>query len=84
MITHHVACSEHMLLESSKALLLLNVISVDITVMTLFAMSSSRTSAEDFIKLVDFSGWSDGVAFVIGLNGASWCFSCLAVATHLA
>ena len=84
MITHLGAYLEHILLELSKAFLLLSVISVGFTVMTLFAMSSSCTSAEDAIKLVDISGWSDGVAFILGSSGASWCFSCLAVATHLA
>ena len=75
---------EHILPKLSKALLLLNVISVGVIVITLFAMSSSRTSVEYFIKVVNICGWPDGVAFIIGSNGANWCFSCLGVATHLA
>lgn len=44
---------EHILLKLSNALLILNVISVEFIVITLFAMYRTRTSAEDFIKLVD-------------------------------
>lgn len=78
------ACFEHVLPKISKALLLFNVTSVCAIIATLFAMSNTRTSAEDFLRVVNISGWPDGVAFIIGLNGVNWCFSCLDVATHLA
>ena len=52
-------------------------------VIALFAMSSTRTSAEDFIKSINGSGLPDSVAFITGLNVANWCSSCLDVATHL-
>lgn len=84
IVTCFGACFEHFLPKFAKALLLFNVISVGTIVITLFAMSETRTSTEDFFKLVNISGWPDGVAFIIGANGINWCFSCLDVATHLA
>lgn len=75
---------ENLLPKMSNALLLLNVLSVGAIIITLFATSKTRTSAGDFFKAVNTSGWPDGVAFLIGLNGSNWCFSCLDVATHLA
>ncbi|KAK2839264.1 hypothetical protein FQN49_006313 [Arthroderma sp. PD_2] len=84
IITCFGACFENVLPKLSKALLLLNAVSVGVIITTLFAMSSTHTSAEDFFKVVNISGWPDGVAFIIGLNGLNWCFSCLDVATHLA
>lgn len=78
------ACFQHILPKLSKALLLLNVSSVGAVVITLFAMSSTRASAKDFMKVVNISGWPNGVAFIIGSSGANFCFSCLDVATHLA
>ena len=73
-ITCFGACYEHILPKLSKALILLNAISVRVVVITLFAMSSTRTSAKDFIKVVNTSVWPDGVAFIIGSNGVNWCF----------
>ncbi|KAI0421374.1 choline transport protein [Xylaria grammica] len=84
IVTCFGACFEYVLPKLSKALLLLNVTSVGVIIITLCAMSRTRTNAEDFFKVVNISGWPDGVAFIIGLNGANWCFSCLDVATHLA
>lgn len=84
IVTCFGACFEHILPKLSKALLLVNVTSVGVIVITLFAMSNTRTSAGDFMKVVNVSGWPNGVAFLIGSNGANWLFSCLDVATHLA
>lgn len=84
IVTCFGACFEHLLPNLSKAFLLLNVISVGVIAITLFAMAGTRTSMEEFIKFVNVSGWPDGVAFLIGSNGANWCFSCLDVVTHLA
>ncbi|TGJ83450.1 hypothetical protein E0Z10_g5287 [Xylaria hypoxylon] len=84
IITCFGACFEYVLPKISKGLLLLNMATVGVIIVTLCAMSSTRTSAGDFFKVVNISGWPDGVAFIIGLNGANWCFSCLDAATHLA
>ncbi|KID83600.1 choline transport protein [Metarhizium guizhouense ARSEF 977] len=84
VVTCFGACFEHALPKLSKAFLLFNVVSVGVIIVTLFAMADDRTSAADFFTTVNTSGWPDGVAFIIGLNGANWCFSCLDVATHLA
>ncbi|QKX58565.1 uncharacterized protein TRUGW13939_05690 [Talaromyces rugulosus] len=84
IITCFGACFEHVLPKLSKILLLLNVTIVGVIIITLFTMSSTRTTAEDFFKVINISGWPNGVAFIIGLNGPNWCFSCLDVATHLA
>lgn len=37
-----------------------------------------------FVEYYNASGWSDGVAFFIGINVINWSFSCLDAATHLA
>lgn len=63
-------------LNASTIVTLLHI-SVRVIVITLFAMSSTRTSAKDFVKVVNTSAWPDGVAFIIGSNGANWCFLCL-------
>jgi choline transport protein len=52
---------------------------------TLFAAPSSKASAHQvFVDYYNVSGWSDGVAFFIGINVINWSFSCLDSATHLA
>ncbi|KAI0393170.1 choline transport protein [Xylariaceae sp. FL0594] len=84
VVTCFGACFERVLPRMSSTLLLLNVASVGAIIVTLFAMSGTRTSAADFFRVVNVSGWPDGVAFIIGMNGANWAFSCLDVATHLA
>lgn len=84
IITCLGAFFEHVLPKVSKALLVLSVVMVGVIVITLFAMSSTRTSARDFFRVVNISGWPDGVAFIIGSNGVNWCFASLDVATHLA
>lgn len=84
VVTCFGACFQYILPRLSNALLLFNVASVGAIIVTLFALSDTRTSAKDFFEVVNVSGWPNGVAFIIGLNGANWCFSCLDVATHLA
>ncbi|KAI1818261.1 choline transport protein [Poronia punctata] len=89
IITCFGACFENILPRLSKLLLLVNVLSVGAIIITLFAMSTYRTpdpnaASDTFFGITNISGWPDGVAFIIGLNGANWLFSCLDVATHLA
>lgn len=53
----------------------------------LLAPSSPKQSAAVVFgasgKYFNLSGWPDGIAFLIGMNGVNWCFSCLDAATHL-
>ncbi|KAF2762465.1 choline transport protein [Pseudovirgaria hyperparasitica] len=78
------ACFLHVLPSMSSYILGFNVLSVGVIVVTLFATSSTHTSATNFFTINNVSGWPNGVAFIIGCNGINWCFSCLDVATHLA
>ncbi|KEY75066.1 hypothetical protein S7711_01531 [Stachybotrys chartarum IBT 7711] len=85
IITLFLACFEHALPKISKIMLLFSCLTIVTVFITLFAMSDSHASARDFFATsVNVSGWPRGVAFIIGMNGANWSFSCLDVATHLA
>jgi choline transport protein len=84
-VTLFGACFEYAQLKISKILLLLSCITLPAIALTLFAMSSRRASAKSFlITTTNTSGWQDGVAFLIGVNGINWCLSCLDATTHLA
>lgn len=86
-----LASFEHLLPNISKASLLLSCLTLAAIIVTLFAMSDKKgaagstilTSSVSGIK-TNISGWPSGVAFIMGMNGPNWCFSCLNVATHLA
>ncbi|KAH7320660.1 amino acid/polyamine transporter I [Stachybotrys elegans] len=85
LITLFLACFEHALPKLSKVMLLFSCLTIATVFITLFAMSDGHASARDFfVTSVNVSGWPRGVAFIIGMNGANWSFSCLDVATHLA
>lgn len=85
IITVFCASFEHALPNISKVMLLFSCVTIAVVFITLFAMSDEHASAKDFFTTsVNVSGWPKGVAFIIGMNGANWSFSCLDVATHLA
>ncbi|KAH6975119.1 amino acid/polyamine transporter I [Ilyonectria sp. MPI-CAGE-AT-0026] len=85
LLTLGCATFEHALPRISKIMLLFSCLTIGVIFITLFAMSDGHVSAKDFfVTPVNISGWQNGVAFIIGLNGANWSFSCLDVATHLA
>ncbi|KAK7415673.1 hypothetical protein QQX98_005705 [Neonectria punicea] len=85
ILTLLCACFEHALPKISKVMLLFSCLTIGAVFITLFAMSSDHVSPKDFFATsVNVSGWPNGIAFIIGLNGANWSFSCLDVATHLA
>ncbi|KAI8653943.1 hypothetical protein LRP88_02018 [Fusarium phalaenopsidis] len=85
IITVCFASFEHALPKISKVMLLFSCVTIAVVFITLFAMSDEHASAKDFFTTsVNVSGWTKGVAFIIGMNGANWSFSCLDVATHLA
>lgn len=69
----------------SKIILLLSCTTIFAIFLTLFIMSNERATAGSFVTTtVNTSGWHDGIAFLIGVNGINWAFSCLDVSTHLA
>lgn len=87
LLTLAGASFERILPSISKVMLLFSCLTITTIFIALFAMSDSdsRMSAKDFFATsVNVSGWPKGVAFIIGMNGANWSFSCLDVATHLA
>ncbi|KAH6880033.1 amino acid/polyamine transporter I [Thelonectria olida] len=85
VLTVLCASFEHALPRISKAMLLFSCVTIGVIFVTLFAMSDTHVAAKDFfVTSVNVSGWQKGIAFIIGMNGANWSFSCLDVATHLA
>ncbi|KAF5012788.1 hypothetical protein FDECE_1208 [Fusarium decemcellulare] len=85
ILTVFCASFEHALPKISKVMLLFSCMTIAVIFITLFAMSDAHMSAKDFfVTSVNVSGWQKGIAFIIGMNGANWSFSCLDVATHLA
>lgn len=85
LLTVFGASFERVLPKISKAMLLFSCVTITVVFITLFAMSDTRVSASDFfVNSVNLTGWPKGIAFIIGMNGANWSFSCLDVATHLA
>nr|AQV04231.1 SwnT [Slafractonia leguminicola] len=85
LVTLFGACFKYAQPKISKGMLLMNCTTMVVVFITLFSMSRSHASATSFFtRIVNVSGWRDGIAFIIGLNGPNWSFSCLDVATHLA
>lgn len=86
ILTVFGASFEKALPKISKVMLLFSCLTIVTIFITLFAMSDNdHMSAKDyFTTSTNISGWSKGIAFIIGMNGANWSFSCLDVATHLA
>ncbi|KAK0386923.1 hypothetical protein NLU13_5236 [Sarocladium strictum] len=85
IVTLFCACFEDILPKVSPVLLALSCATIFVIFVTLFAMSDAHASAKEFFTgTINVSGWQDGIAFIIGMNGLNWSFSCLDVATHLA
>lgn len=83
-LTLLAACFESALPKISKGLLVFTISYIFATFICLFAMAPERASASDFfITTTNVSGWPNGVAWLIGLNGANWSFSCLDVIVHI-
>jgi choline transport protein len=50
----------------------------------LFSASDNMQTPEDFFtRFHNTSGWSSGIAVLIGINSLNWCFSCLDAIVHL-
>ncbi|KAI8164654.1 Swainsonine transporter [Colletotrichum sp. SAR 10_70] len=85
IVTLFGASFEQALPKISKIMLLFSCTTIVVIFITLFAMSKEHASAQDFfVTQINVSGWQNGIAFIIGMNGANWSFSCLDVTTHLA
>lgn len=86
LLTVFGASFEMLLPRISKVMLLFSCVTICVIFITLFAMSrKDYMSAKDFfVTPINLTGWPKGVAFIMGMNGANWSFSCLDVATHLA
>ncbi|KAI8270370.1 Swainsonine transporter [Colletotrichum sp. SAR11_239] len=85
IVTLFGASFEQALPKISKIMLLFSCTTIVVIFITLFAMSKEHASAKDFfVTQINVSGWQNGIAFIIGMNGANWSFSCLDVTTHLA
>ncbi|KAE9571631.1 Swainsonine transporter swnT [Colletotrichum fructicola] len=85
IVTLFGASFEQALPKISKTMLLFSCTTIVVIFITLFAMSKEHASAKDFfVTQINVSGWQNGIAFIIGMNGANWSFSCLDVTTHLA
>jgi choline transport protein len=85
IITLFCACFEDILPKVSPVLLVFSCMTIFVIFVTLFSMSDNHATAKEFFTgTINVSGWQDGIAFIIGMNGLNWSFSCLDVATHLA
>lgn len=84
-LTLLVACFKYAQPEISKFALFLSCLTMTSISVVLFAMAKEHTKAATLFGGIDnASGWPDGAAFLMGINGLNWSFSCLDVATHLA
>ncbi|KAJ3471635.1 hypothetical protein MRS44_001734 [Fusarium solani] len=78
-------CFEHVLPWVSRCLLVFTVCTVTVVFVSILAASPHKQTGEGlFVNLYNISGWSDGVALLIGLNAPNWAFSCLDATVHLA
>lgn len=84
VLTLLAACFERILPKVSRMLLFFTVSSMVSIFITLFAMSPQRSSAwEAMGDIENISGWPNGVAILIALNGVNWGFSCLDLVVHI-
>lgn len=72
----------------SNTFVAISLVTVTTTFICLLAPSSEKQSAAVVFGgdggYFNLSGWPDGVAFLVGISGINWGFSCLDAATHLA
>lgn len=76
---------ERVLPWASRVTLAYTITAVTVVFVALLAGNTEKQSAQNFfVRLYNISGWSDPVAFILGLNPCSWAFSCLDAVVHLA
>lgn len=81
-----VVC-ERVLPAMSKTFMYGSVVTMSAIVIALLAPNREKQSAAVVFGAEGYyntSGWPDGVAFLVGISGINWGFSCLDAATHLA
>lgn len=87
MVAASLTIYEYLLPKLSKGALVY-VIAITMAIfICLLAPSSPKQSAAVVFGAQEYynlSGWPNGLAFLIGMNGVNWSFSCLDAATHLA
>ncbi|KEF62032.1 uncharacterized protein A1O9_00004 [Exophiala aquamarina CBS 119918] len=77
---------EFVLPQLAKGFLIYVIVVTMAIFICLLAPSSPKQSAAEVFgagKYFNLSGWPNGMAFLIGMNGVNWSFSCLDAATHL-
>ncbi|KAE9574837.1 Swainsonine transporter [Colletotrichum fructicola] len=85
ILTASVSCFERILPQLGSGCLIFTVLSILAIVVSLFAGSTKRVTSEQFFTdYYNISGWPKGVAFLIGINGLNWSFSCLDAVVHIA
>ncbi|KAF5519593.1 Swainsonine transporter swnT [Colletotrichum aenigma] len=85
ILTASVSCFERILPQLGSGCLIFTVLSIMAIVVSLFAGSTERVTSEQFsTDYYNISCWPKGVAFIIGINGLNWSFSCLDAVVHIA
>ncbi|CAI0646008.1 unnamed protein product [Colletotrichum noveboracense] len=85
ILTASVRCFERIVPQLGSGCLIFTVLSILAIVVSLFAGSTERVTSEQFFTdYYNISGWPKGVAFLIGINGLNWSFSCLDAVVHIA
>lgn len=84
-LTFTFNCFERILPFCNKTILAFTISSLVIIFISLLAAPESRASGNFvFLDIWNMSRWRNGIAFIIGINGTNWGFSCLDAASHLA
>jgi choline transport protein len=85
LVTLFGACFKYGQPKISKYMLVFNCATIFVLFVTLFAMARERATADAiFVRTTNATGWPNGLAWMLGLNGINWSYSCLDIATHLA
>lgn len=84
-VTFTFNCFERILPLCNKSILAFTVSALIVIFISLLAAPRTRAPPRFvFLDIWNESGWASWVAFLIGMNGTNWGFSCLDVASHLA
>ncbi|RSL90850.1 hypothetical protein CDV31_015610 [Fusarium ambrosium] len=85
LVTLILSAFEHLLPKITKGILTFTMCLLVALFVALFAATDERRPAKEiFTDFYNISGWSNGVAFLIGQNGLNWGFSCLDAIVHIA
>lgn len=86
LLAYFFNCYGKILPGVSKATLWTSLVSFVVTLIAVPAKAPTHQTAKFvFASFVNNTGWShNGIAFIVGLINANWCFACLDCATHMA